>query len=750
MGGDLTYGRLGGGRAKLRSGFIAVGAALFLGIAPGAMAADTFVNQATGDDVGTNPCTSAAQPCATVQAGIDRASAGATVRVAPGNYGVPGPVNPITLGNGKSLRATGSATATRLSTTYVAASGAGTIEGFTFVGDSSVDSTAAFRFMGTGTMQNNIFDADDAVSQALRIELGAGNPVVSHNAFTDDGIGQMTAIDVSNSSPTISDNTISGYFAGIDLRVGSATVSGNTLEALHNFPLGGLGHAISVNSSGAGNTSPTIANNVIRDPVDDEDGDLNPFPVGVRIGSDGNPAVPTTGATLRRNNIRGYNPGVFVAASDGPVTLDSDLIVGAPEGISAFENAPAPPASTLGDLSARNITVVGGGGNGAIVLQEVHLTLDASIVSNSINDSSGTQATCTITDSRGLTGTNPIASTNGCDNFSTPVDPQFVDPSPTDPPAGNFHLQSTSPMIDFVPQSSPAPGPLDFDGDPREVAGHCGGPVLRDAGADEFVPDCAPAETQIDSGPAEGSLTNSRSASFGFSSEPGATFACSVDGGAFGACTSPRDVNGLADGQHTFAVRASDAVGNTDPSPATRTWRVDGTAPETQFDSGPADGATINTRSATYGFSASEDGASFECSLDGALFTACAAPLTINGLQDGAHALEVRATDPAGNADASPARRTLTVDSSEAEDHRAPQTEIDKVKVKNHKVKVRFSADETLSKFACRLDKGQFKPCVSPKTYRGVDDGKHKVLVKATDPAGNTDRTAAKARFEVG
>ncbi len=54
------------------------------------------------------------------------------------------------------------------------------------------------------------------------------------------------------------------------------------------------------------------------------------------------------------------------------------------------------------------------------------------------------------------------------------------------------------------------------------------------------------------------------SASFGFSSEAGATFECRLDGGAWGACTSPANYASLTDGSHTFDVRAIDSVGNVD------------------------------------------------------------------------------------------------------------------------------------------------------------------------------------------
>ena len=146
----------------------------------------------------------------------------------------------------------------------------------------------------------------------------------------------------------------------------------------------------------------------------------------------------------------------------------------------------------------------------------------------------------------------------------------------------------------------------------------------------------------------------STTATFTFvSSKPGSTFRCSLDGAAVAACTSPVSYTGLAEGDHRFLVLAIDAWGP-DASPAEKTWRVDLTPPDTTISSAPADKDREYDR-ADFTFVSNEEGASFECSLDGGAFAACTSPISYGSLPKGKHAFAVRARDLAGNLDATPA-----------------------------------------------------------------------------------------------
>jgi hypothetical protein len=178
-------------------------------------------------------------------------------------------------------------------------------------------------------------------------------------------------------------------------------------------------------------------------------------------------------------------------------------------------------------------------------------------------------------------------------------------------------------------------------------------------GADTTAPD-----TAIDIGPS--GTASSASATFGFSSsEAGSTFECSLDAGAFASCSSPKSYAGLSDGSHTFSVRATDGAGNVDATPATRTWTVstapppDTTPPNTTINSGPS--GTVSSTSASFTFSSSEAGSTFECRLDSGAYAPCTSPRNYTNVSRGSHTFNVRAKDGAGNVDLTPATRTWKV-----------------------------------------------------------------------------------------
>ncbi|HVE47701.1 MAG TPA: Ig-like domain-containing protein [Acidimicrobiales bacterium] len=244
-------------------------------------------------------------------------------------------------------------------------------------------------------------------------------------------------------------------------------------------------------------------------------------------------------------------------------------------------------------------------------------------------------------------------------------------------------------------------------------------------------------ETAITGGPAL--LANSATAAFTFtSSEAGSTFACSLDGATEASCTSPKTYAGLSDGSHTFTVKATDAAGNPDASAASSTWTVDTTAPDTSITGGPA--TLVNTTGATFSFTSTEGSSTFACSLDGGPEALCTSPQSYSGLSQGSHTFNVKATDAAGNTDATPANSSWTVDSL------APDTTITAnpaALANTTSAAFSFTSSETGGTFACSLDSAAYAPCSSPQSYTDLGQGGHTFNVKAADVAGNSDTTPA-------
>ncbi len=262
-----------------------------------------------------------------------------------------------------------------------------------------------------------------------------------------------------------------------------------------------------------------------------------------------------------------------------------------------------------------------------------------------------------------------------------------------------------------------------------------------------FVVNTAAPNTTITAGPS--GLVNDATPTFSFTaSEPGSTFECALDStaaNAWSACTSPHTTATLTQGAHTIFVRAIDAAGSVDATPASRAFTVDTVAPDTTMGSGPT-GPTAST-SATFTFTSNDAGATFQCALDGAAFAAC--PVSYTGLSQGAHTFQVRAVDAAGNMDASPDSRTWTVDTV------APAAPVITAPTENQLLNVgTINVNGTAEPNATvQLTEGATGQGSSPVSGTGtwnvilapVSDGTHTYTARTTDAAGNqsaaTNRT---------
>jgi hypothetical protein len=169
--------------------------------------------------------------------------------------------------------------------------------------------------------------------------------------------------------------------------------------------------------------------------------------------------------------------------------------------------------------------------------------------------------------------------------------------------------------------------------------------ALRDFSVDRAAPSLS-----IVSGPA--GPTNDATPAFGFTTDFGATVACSVDQGGYGPCTGATTHaigSTLPEGPHVFRVRATNGIGN--QAIASHTFTVDVTPPTLSIGFGPS--GTISDNTPLFGFRA-ESGATVQCSIDqGApVYGSCASATTHAAdapLTDGAYVFRVQATDAAGN-----------------------------------------------------------------------------------------------------
>jgi hypothetical protein len=149
--------------------------------------------------------------------------------------------------------------------------------------------------------------------------------------------------------------------------------------------------------------------------------------------------------------------------------------------------------------------------------------------------------------------------------------------------------------------------------------------------------------------------------------------------------------------------------------------------------------------------------ASYSCTLpEGAPVKTCAGPAAngapIDTSTAGSHSFTVNAED--GEGAKSSKTVSYTVSAPAAKPPVSPQTKLGShpkktIKTKKKKVKVKFgfSSSAAGATFKCKLDKGKFATCTSPKTYK-VKPGKHTFSVVASS-GGVADPTPATFSFKV-
>ncbi len=206
---------------------------------------------------------------------------------------------------------------------------------------------------------------------------------------------------------------------------------------------------------------------------------------------------------------------------------------------------------------------------------------------------------------------------------------------------------------------------------------------------------------------------------------------CLLDGIDRSPCASPIAFS-VSDGAHRFEVRARNALGIADPTPAVFDFTVDSQAPSLSLTVMP----TFSTSNdLSFRFSSSEASLGFQCALsvgaDEPSFAPCTPPFVAQDVPEGLVTFTVRLTDLAGN--------TTTRTTTTTVDTVAPTVTLTESPAAR-------SADTTptfafqvqgASVVECRINYGPYAPCSSPRTLV-LSSGNHLHEIRARDAAGNT------------
>jgi hypothetical protein len=206
------------------------------------------------------------------------------------------------------------------------------------------------------------------------------------------------------------------------------------------------------------------------------------------------------------------------------------------------------------------------------------------------------------------------------------------------------------------------------------------------------------------------------------------TYECKVDTADWALCTASYTSPTLADGSHALSVRATDANANAETPPATFTWVIDTVAPDTTIATKPSNPS--NSATGGFTFTSNESPVTFECKVDTGAWASCTASYATPALADGSHTLSVRATDAAGNVDATPDSYTWVINTT------LPATTIATHPLDHAKTATGdFTFTNTASPvtYECKLDTGDWASCTASYTTPTLADGSHTLSVRASE-----------------
>jgi hypothetical protein len=218
----------------------------------------------------------------------------------------------------------------------------------------------------------------------------------------------------------------------------------------------------------------------------------------------------------------------------------------------------------------------------------------------------------------------------------------------------------------------------------------------------------------------------------------------------------------LSEGLHRITATATDAEGGTSAPSDALEVRIDLTAPETTIDSGPAN--STNGGSATFEFSANENGSTFLGALDEDSYDEVSSPTTYTNLSNGEHTFKVRAEDVAGNTDASAATQSWEVDALKPTATAPVQALKQNVRLGTSLIPIWLEWSATDNPAGSGIALYQLKQSKDGAAYTTVDlpdptatsialnlerGSTYRYMVRAQDEAGNWSAWAVGPRFTV-